>query len=95
MHSLGYVHNDMKPVNIAMGFKESLMDEDYTVYLIDYGFVEKYMKKDGNLIKHEKVPFFKGNILFSSQNSLRGYSRFPKDDIESFLYIIAYLIKGN
>ena len=45
LHKLGYVHNDIKPANILVGFKDPGI-----IYLIDFGIAHKYLKADGSHI---------------------------------------------
>ena len=48
------------------------LDADPKVYLIDFGFAQKYVKKDGkeHISDNERVQFFKGNIIFASQRQM-------------------------
>jgi len=90
LHSLGYVHNDLKLENILVGHK----DPDL-VYLIDFGLAQTYYREDGSHTEKEYVRKFSGNFLFASLNSCRGNNKSRRDDIESVIYILIYLLNDN
>ena len=64
LHKLGYVHNDIKPANTLVGFKDP-----GTIYLIDFGIAHKYLKADGSHIRSKFQSQFVGNFLYASFNS--------------------------
>ena len=45
MHSIGYVHNDLKLENILVGNKDPSI-----IYLIDFGLSTPYNNEDGSHI---------------------------------------------
>lgn len=44
MHTIGYLHRDIKPGNACLGRKES--NEESLLYMIDFGMARKYLKDD-------------------------------------------------
>jgi len=46
------------------------MTENVQVKLIDYGLASRYLDKYGNHLEKKEEPTFKGNLLFSSTNTL-------------------------
>ena len=70
---LKYVHaskrtfNDLKLENIMIN-TYGKVDADPEVYLIDFGFSKKYVKKDGkeHIEESEVLPHMQGNQLFAS-----------------------------
>lgn len=87
LHDLGYVHNDIKPENIVVGY-----DDPEKLYLIDFGLVQKYLDANGRHIKKEYMSKFSGNFLFASLNSCRGYNKSRRDDMEAVFYLLIYLL---
>lgn len=80
------MHNDLKPDNIVIGFKDP-----ENVYLIDYGLGCKFIE-NGQHIKKVFLQKFSGNIIFASLNSCRGNSKSRRDDIQSLVYLMIYLL---
>lgn len=90
LHQLGYVHNDLKLDNIIVGHKDPQQ-----IYLIDFGLSCKYYEEDGTHSKKKYVEKFSGNFLFASLNSCRGNNKSRRDDVQSCMYIMCYLLNNN
>ena len=90
MHQLGFVHNDLKLDNILVGHKDP-----QTIYLIDFGLSCNYLNDDGTHSKKMYVEKFSGNFLFASLNSCRGNNKSRRDDIQSVMFIMVYLMNNN
>ena len=63
LHSIGYIHNDIKADNICVGYH--LEAHPTWVKLIDFGMSSKYLQQDQTHIKRSKTKF-RGNVVFSS-----------------------------
>ena len=69
MHSIGYIHCDIKPDNILIGDavkNPALMNK---LYLIDFGISQKYVDSQGKHLPFNQDMPFKGNVIFSSKNA--------------------------
>lgn len=85
------MHNDLKLENILAG----LHDPDI-IYLIDFGLTCSYLEADGKThIEKKFVNKFSGNFMFASLNSCRGNTKSRRDDIQSTINIMIYLLNNN
>ena len=76
--------------NIVIGSKDPEQ-----IYLIDFGISTPYLDKSDKHIQKRNLSKFTGNILFASINGCRGNCKSRKDDIESILYLMGYLMNGT
>lgn len=89
IHSCGWIHGDVKPDNILLSLNPK---QDNMIYLIDFGYSERYVSPSTN--KHKKmkeVSRLKGNPRFMSVNTNNLYQQSRRDDLESLAYTMVYL----
>ncbi|CAI2385182.1 unnamed protein product [Moneuplotes crassus] len=95
LHSIGYVHGDIKPLNLIFGTGR----KKNALNLIDFGLTHKessYVAEEcsRSLYQRENLSL-SGTPLFASINLHLGWEKtFKKDDIESWFYLLIYLCKG-
>ena len=82
MHSVGYIHRDVKPDNFRIQNNE--------VKLIDFGLSDPYMEK--GVHKPRCRWGFGGTLFFASSKTTQGFSASRRDDMESLGYSILYLM---
>ena len=92
IHDKNIVHRDIKPDNLCMGL-------DYIsqkVFLIDFGLAKKY--RSISTLCHYPLVVKKGltgTPRYASINALKGYEQSRRDDLESFGYVMMYLLRGE
>lgn len=87
LHSLNIIHNDIKMENIMIG-----RNDPQNIYLIDFGLSNSLLDADGNHYVKKYLGKFSGNFIFATLNACRGFNKSRRDDVESFLYLIIYLL---
>ena len=90
IHSKGVVHLDIKPENFLFGIES----KKHTLYLIDYGLSQKYIERKRH-VDYKRVRLFNGTERFCSLNALIGYTQSRRDDLESMMFVILYLLNGT
>ena len=91
LHSYGIVHRDLKLDNFMFGRGPN----SGNLYLIDFGLSKSYLSSMGTHVPFEQGKAFIGNVRYASINCHRGLTFSRRDDIQSMLYILAFLICGS
>lgn len=94
LHKAGYVHRDIRPHNVLFGAQPGLSESQQEIYLIDFGISQRFLKSDGRHIEKRKDRRLAGNKVFASSSYHKNTLHSRRDDLESFLYLIAFLLKG-
>ena len=91
VHNKGVVHRDLKPENILMGKG----DKHDQCYLVDYGISKVYKDVNGTHIPYRDKKSFIGTTRYASISAHSGIEISRKDDLESLIYVLVFLYKGN
>ena len=84
IHENNIIHRDLKPTNICL-------DPYYKLYIIDFGIAKMY--KNNNIHNSQtQIKSLIGSVNFSSLNVINLIEPSRRDDIESLLYILFYLL---
>ena len=71
-----------------------LSPDSECVYLIDFGFAERYMDEFG-VHKNEDHSNFKGNRKYAGINSCNFRTTSRRDDIQSILFLLTDMLLGK
>ena len=89
LHSLGYIHRDLKPQNV-------MFDREERVELIDFGVSARFHDEHKTHVKFEKqCQSVVGTPTFMSQNAVKCISVSRRDDLESMLYVLVHMHKNH
>ena len=84
LHGKYMLHRDIKPDNF-------MLDRSKNLCLIDFGLCKRY-DYDGNHIEEKQITSIVGSVNFVSLNIHKGIEPSRRDDVESCIYIILYLL---
>mmetsp|Transcript_12990 Transcript_12990/g.39229 ORF Transcript_12990/g.39229 Transcript_12990/m.39229 type:complete len:289 (-) Transcript_12990:1179-2045(-) len=89
IHNRGFLHRDIKPSNIMLGY------DDSEVYLADFGLAKRYIDETGFHIPYcDNKSGITGTLRFCATNSHDGVESSRRDDLQSLLYVVVYMLKG-
>ena len=96
IHEKGIVYRDIKPDNFLTSIDRT------EIYICDFGLAKHYMIKNEDSKENEQIhrPMSDGKSLigtprFASINTHIGLEQSRRDDLESFGYMLVYLLKGK
>lgn len=84
LHGKYMLHRDIKPDNF-------MLDRNKTLCLIDFGLCKRY-DYNGSHIEEKQITSIIGSVNFVSLNVHEGIEPSRRDDVESCIYIILYLL---
>uniref|UniRef100_A0AAV1UYE3 Casein kinase I n=1 Tax=Peronospora matthiolae TaxID=2874970 RepID=A0AAV1UYE3_9STRA len=89
MHTKNILYVDVKPENFMLN-----MGKENKVYCVDFGISDRYVTATG---KHKELKegTVVGTPTFLSIHCHNGLTSSRRDDIESLLYVLIYLIRGD
>lgn len=88
LHKTGFIHRDLKPQNYACGLDE----KRHNIYILDFGIARKYLNTKNELKTPRETVGFKGTVRFAPIACHRNTEMGPKDDCESWFYLLLDLI---
>ncbi|KRZ18125.1 putative serine/threonine-protein kinase [Trichinella zimbabwensis] len=92
LHSVGYVHRDVKTDNLTIGYGEL---EERRIYLIDFGLAKRYTDENGNVRHPRRKPGFRGTSTYASIRAHKQEELGRVDDLWSWLYTMMEMATGR
>lgn len=90
LHIRELLHRDIKPENFMIG----LENQSNKIFLIDFGFCKRYIQNNKH-IEEKRINNIIGTANYISLNVHDGIEPSRRDDIESLIYILIFLLLGE
>jgi serine/threonine protein kinase len=94
IHDKGFIHRDIKPDNFLFGLNSDGSINTEKIYLIDFGFCKTYKTIEGEHIDEKPLTKIIGTPNYISLNVHNLHQPSRRDDVESIIYIMIYMIFG-
>ena len=91
VHSKDTLHRDIKPDNFLIGCRNNVK----RVYMIDFGLSRRFKTSKGEHISYKDNKTLTGTARYVSINTHIGIEQSRRDDLESFVYVLIYFLKGS
>ncbi|KRX57188.1 Protein polybromo-1 [Trichinella sp. T9] len=91
LHTICFIHRDVKPQNFAIGVHPNLRN----VYMLDFGTVRKYLRSDGKHRRPRAKAGFRGTFNFASVYALNLDDQSRRDDMWSWMYLLIQMTTGT
>jgi serine/threonine protein kinase len=90
LHVRELLHRDIKPDNFMIG----LENQSNKIFLIDFSFCKRYIQNNKH-IEEKRINNIIGTANYVSLNVHDGIEPSRRDDIESLIYILIFLLLGK
>ncbi|RCN52105.1 hypothetical protein ANCCAN_01893 [Ancylostoma caninum] len=92
IHSIGFLHRDVKPSNFAMGRSTATMRK---VFMLDFGLARQYLNAKGEIRSPRSAAGFRGTVRYAAVSAHKNKEMGRQDDLWSLFYMMAEFLQGQ
>ncbi|CAI5440172.1 unnamed protein product [Caenorhabditis angaria] len=90
LHSIGYIHRDIKASNFAPGRGRSS-----TIFIFDFGLSRRFVDGSNMKLSPRKNVGWRGTVRYASLNAHKQLDLARRDNIESWFYMLLEMKIGS
>uniref|UniRef100_A0A0M3IDM1 non-specific serine/threonine protein kinase n=2 Tax=Ascaris TaxID=6251 RepID=A0A0M3IDM1_ASCLU len=92
LHSLGFIHRDVKASNFTVNIESS---SPLNVYIIDFGLCRAFRNSQNEIKPARDKAQFRGTTRYASITAHNEMEQSPRDDLESWFYMLIEMISSQ